>query len=135
MGAALVRGVQRHVMACVKHFALNSMEDARFQVDVSATDEVLDEVYLPHFRRIVDEGVAAVMSAYNSVNGEWCGQNRDLLTTTLRDRWGFDGFVMSDFIFGLRDSATADQRRARPGDAVRDGPRPAPGGRRWRPAR
>lgn len=107
MGAALVRGVQRHVMACVKHFALNSMEDARFTVDVSATDEVLDEVYLPHFRRIVDEGVASVMSAYNSVNGEWCGQNGELLTTILRDRWGFDGFVMSDFLFGLRDSATA----------------------------
>ncbi len=107
MGAALVRGVQRHVMACVKHFALNSMEDARFAVDVTCADDVLDEVYLPHFERIVREGVAAVMSAYNSVNGEWCGQNRDLLTTILRDRWGFDGFVMSDFIFGLRDSATA----------------------------
>jgi beta-glucosidase len=107
MGAALVRGVQRHVMACVKHFALNSMEDARFQVDVRATDEVLDEVYLPQFERIVREGVAAVMSAYNAVNGQWCGQNHELLTTILRDRWGFDGFVLSDFIFGVRDSAAS----------------------------
>ena len=107
MGAALVRGVQRHVMACVKHFALNNMEDARFQVDVHATDEVLDQVFLPQFERIVREGVAAVMSAYNSVNGEWCGQNHELLTTILRDRWGFDGFVMSDFMFGVRDSAAA----------------------------
>lgn len=107
MGAALVRGVQRHVMACVKHFALNSMEDARFQVDVQATDEVLDEVFLPQFERIVHEGVASVMSAYNSVNGAWCGQNHELLTEILRDRWGFDGFVMSDFIFGLRDSVAA----------------------------
>jgi len=83
------------------------MEDARFQVDVIASDDVLTEVYLPHFERIVREGVASVMSAYNAVNGEWCGQNRELLTTILRERWGFDGFVMSDFIFGLRDSATA----------------------------
>lgn len=107
MGAALVRGVQRHVMACVKHFALNSMEDARFQVDVTATDDVLEQVYLPQFERIVRDGVASVMSAYNSLNGEWCGQNRGLLTTILRERWGFEGFVMSDFVFGLRDSATA----------------------------
>jgi beta-glucosidase len=48
-------------------------------------------VYLPHFRRIVDEGVAAVMSAYNSVNGQWCGQNRQLLTDILRGEWDFSG--------------------------------------------
>ncbi|HET8929484.1 MAG TPA: glycoside hydrolase family 3 N-terminal domain-containing protein, partial [Acidimicrobiales bacterium] len=107
MGAALVRGVQRHVMACVKHFACNSIEDARFRVDVEVSDEVLRGTYLAPFARIVREGVAAVMSAYNSVNGEWCGQNHELLTTILRDEWGFEGFVMSDFMFGLRDSAAA----------------------------
>ena len=58
LGAALTRGVQRHAMACVKHFACNSMENARFKVDVTVDDEALHEVYLPHFRRIVDEGVA-----------------------------------------------------------------------------
>ena len=105
LGAALTRGVQRHAMACVKHFACNSMENARFAVDVAVDDEALHEVYLPHFRRIVDEGVAVVMSAYNSVNGEWCGQSRALLTDVLRDEWGFDGFVISDWIFGLRDAA------------------------------
>jgi len=52
---------------------------------------------------VVDAGVASVMSAYNSVNGEWCGHNRTLLTDILRAEWGFDGFVMSDFIWGLRD--------------------------------
>ena len=104
MGAALTRGVQRHAMACVKHFACNSMENSRFRVDVEVDEEALHEVYLPHFRRIVAEGVAAVMSAYNSVNGEWCGQNEDLLTGVLRDEWGFDGFVISDWIFGLRDA-------------------------------
>jgi hypothetical protein len=75
LGAALTRGLQRHVMACVKHFACNSMENARFSVDIEVDDVALHEVYLPHFRRVVDEGVASVMSAYNSVNGEWCGQS------------------------------------------------------------
>src|SRR5689334_20761006 len=92
MGAALARGVQRHVMACVKHFALNSMENARQTVDVSADQRALHEVYLAHFKRVVDAGVAAVMSAYNSVNGEWAGQNRALLTDILKQEWGFAGF-------------------------------------------
>jgi len=104
MGAALARGVQRHAMACVKHFACNSMENARFQVDVQADERALHEVYLPHFKRVVAAGVASVMSAYNAVNGEWCGQNRALLDEILRDEWGFDGFVISDFQFGLRDA-------------------------------
>lgn len=105
MGAALATGVQRHAMACVKHFACNSMENARFKVDVSAGERALHEVYLPHFKRVVDAGVASVMSAYNSLNGEWCGENRRLLTEILRDEWGFEGFVISDFQFGLRDAA------------------------------
>lgn len=102
-GLALTLGVQNHIMACVKHFALNSMENARFRVDVQVDEDVLHEVYLPQFRRIVEGGVASVMSAYNSVNGEWAGQNNHLLTNILRREWGFDGFVLSDFIFGLRD--------------------------------
>jgi beta-glucosidase len=104
LGTALTRGLQRHVLACVKHFATNSMENARFQVDIEVDEVALHEVYLPHFRRIVEEGVASVMSAYNAVNGEWCGQDRHLLTDILRDEWGFEGFVISDFIFGLRDA-------------------------------
>ena len=104
MGAALTRGVQRHAMACVKHFACNSMENARFTVDITVDEAALHEVYLPQFRRIVDEGVAVVMSAYNSVNGEWCGQSGALLTEVLRTEWGFSGFVISDWILGLRDA-------------------------------
>jgi beta-glucosidase len=103
MGAGLTRGAQRHVMATLKHFALNSMENARFGVDVSIDERALHEVYLPHFKRIVDEGVACVMTAYNSVNGEWCGENTALISDILRDEWGFAGFVISDWIFGLRD--------------------------------
>lgn len=89
MGAALTRGLQRHVLACVKHLACNSMENARFSVDIEVDEVALHEVYLPHFRRIIDEGVASVMAAYNALNGEWCGQDRHLLTDVLRDEWGF----------------------------------------------
>jgi beta-glucosidase len=105
MGAALTRGIQRHAMACVKHFACNSMENARFRVDIEVDEVALHEVYLPHFKRIVDEGVAVVMSAYNSVNGAFCGDNEPLLTGVLREEWGFEGFVISDWIFGIRDAA------------------------------
>jgi beta-glucosidase len=107
MGAAFVRGLQKHVMGCAKHFACNSIENSRFTVDVRVTPEVLDRVYLPHFNRVVDEGVASIMSAYNSLNGEWCGQNRTLLTSILKERWGFDGFVVSDWVFGVRDGVKA----------------------------
>jgi hypothetical protein len=83
-----VRGLQRHVLGCAKHFACNRVEESRLQVDVRVERDVLEHVHLPHFKRVVDEGVAAVTSAYNSVNGEWCGQNRFLLTTVLKERWG-----------------------------------------------
>ncbi|OPG14361.1 glycoside hydrolase family 3 C-terminal domain-containing protein [Microbispora sp. GKU 823] len=106
-GAALTRGVQRNAMAVVKHFALNSMENARFKVDVTADDAALHEVYLAHFRRIVDEGVSGVMTAYNSVNGEWAGQNEHLMEGVLRGMWGFEGVTVSDFIWGLRDAAAS----------------------------
>ncbi|MBN1629858.1 MAG: glycoside hydrolase family 3 protein [Thermoleophilia bacterium] len=107
MGAAFVRGLQRHVMGCAKHFACNSIEQSRFKVDVQVRPEVLNRVYLPHFKRVVDEGVASVMSAYNAVNSEWCGHNHRLLTTILKEAWGFDGFVVSDWVFGIRDGVAA----------------------------
>ncbi|MDR0849173.1 MAG: glycoside hydrolase family 3 C-terminal domain-containing protein [Propionibacteriaceae bacterium] len=103
-GAALTRGVQRNVMAVVKHFALNSMENARFKVDVTVDEAALHEVFLPHFRRVIEEGVAGVMTSYNCVNGEWAGQNASLLQGVLRDEWGFQGVTVSDFIWGLRDA-------------------------------
>lgn len=106
-GAALTRGVQKHVMACSKHYALNSMENARFTVDVKIDERALHEVYLPHFKRTIDAGVSSVMSSYNSANGEWVGQNHDLLTKILKEEWGFKGYVMTDFIFGMRDSRKA----------------------------
>ncbi len=107
MGAAATRGVQRHAIACVKHFALNSIDSARFRVDVVASERVLQELYLPQFRDCIEAGALAVMSAYNSVNGAWCGQHPHLLREILKQRWGFRGFVLTDFIFGIRDGEAA----------------------------
>ncbi len=102
MGAALAVGIQHHnVIATVKHFALNSVENTRFQINVAIADDVLHEVYLPHFKHVLDAGCATVMSAYNKMNGEYCGQNRELLTDILRHEWGFDGFVHSDWLLGV----------------------------------
>jgi beta-glucosidase len=102
MGAALGTGLQTHnVIATVKHFALNSMENTRFKVDVEIDDRALHEVYLPHFKAVLDAGVMSVMSAYNKLNGEYCGQNGHLLTTILRHEWGFTGFVHSDWVLGV----------------------------------
>ena len=107
MGAACSRGLQRHTIACIKHFALNSIDSSRFLVDIRVSRRVLHELYLPHFRDCVAAGAGSVMTAYNSVNGYWCAQNQELLTTILKNRWGFGGFVVSDFIFGLRDGLAA----------------------------
>ena len=104
MGTALALGIQTHnVIATVKHFALNSMENARFYVDVQIDERALHEVYLPHFKRAIDAGCASVMSAYNKMDGVYCGQNPKLLTGILRDEWGFEGFVHSDWVKGVYD--------------------------------
>ena len=104
MGAALLRGLQRHVMGCVKHYACNSIEDTRMKVDVRINERTLREIYLPQFKRCVEENPASLMSAYNQVNGDYCGENHHLLNEILKEEWGFNGFVMSDFVFGLRDA-------------------------------
>jgi len=103
MGGALTRGVRTHVMACVKHFALNSIEDARFVVDVRVDEATLHELYLPHFKAVVEAGADAVGTAYNKVNGTWAGESEELLTRVLREEWGFAGFTMTDFLWGIRD--------------------------------
>jgi beta-glucosidase len=109
MGSALTRGVRENVMACVKHFALNSMENERFEVDVQVDEHALHEVYLPHFKAVVDAGADSVMTAYNRVRGEYMDVNRALLTDVLRDEWGFTGFVTSDWVFGTHDAVLSLQ--------------------------
>ena len=108
MGAAAVRGIQRHIMACVKHFAANNIENSRLWVDIRMDERTLREVYLPHFRRCVEEGAAVVMSAYNKVNGHYCAHNHHLLRDILKNEWGFRGFVMSDFVYGVHDATAAN---------------------------
>ena len=106
MGSALIRGVQKHnVIACIKHYAFNSMELVRFKVNVKADKRTEREIYLRHFKECIDAGAGAVMSAYNKYQGEHCGHNHYLLNQVLKDEWGFDGFVISDFIYGVRDTA------------------------------
>lgn len=105
MALALIRGIQGlGVQACAKHLAVNSMENNRFGGDFIVEESVLHEVYLPHFRKAAEAGVASMMSAYNRLNGEYCGQSRTLLTDILRHRWGFRGYVTSDWEHGLHDS-------------------------------
>ena len=104
LGAALVRGLQHHVMVGLKHFACNTIEDTRMKVDVKISERTLREFYLPHFKRCVDEGAASVMTAYNQVNGAYCSENVHLVREILKDEWGFEGFVMSDFVMGLHDA-------------------------------
>lgn len=102
MAIAFVEGVQGEgVIASAKHFAVNSIEDTRHTVDVQLDERTLREVYLPHFRRVVQEArVGSVMSAYNSVNGFYCDLNTHLLSDILKGEWGFAGFVESDWVLG-----------------------------------
>jgi len=108
MGVAFVSGAQNHVLTSPKHFALNNLEMTRFEMSANIDIRTLHEVYLPHFRRCVVEGAAgSVMSAYNRMNGVYCGEHPVLLTEILRDDWGFTGFVESDWFLGTRSTAPA----------------------------
>ncbi|GAA1614835.1 glycoside hydrolase family 3 C-terminal domain-containing protein [Actinoplanes couchii] len=99
LGAALVRGVQSQgVGASVKHFAANNQETERLRVSAEVDERTLREIYLPAFEHIVTEAKPwTVMAAYNRINGVHATQNRWLLTQVLREEWGFDGLVVSDW--------------------------------------
>ena len=104
MAVPELQAVQAHnVMGCAKHFALNSIEQTRNQVDVRVDERTLREVYLPQFKRLADADVASFMTAYNKVNGDYCGESRHLLREILKGDWGWRGFVMSDFFAGVYD--------------------------------
>ena len=103
MGAAFVRGLQGNdpqylkVVATPKHYTANNEEHNRFSCNAVMSEKTLREYHLEPFRRAVEEGhPAAVMAAYNAINGEPCHQNHYLLTQILRNEWGFDGYVVSD---------------------------------------
>ena len=99
MGAAYIRGIQANgVAACPKHFAVNSQELRRMCMDSVVDERTLREIYLTAFEMAVTEGRAkTIMSSYNMVNGTYANENAHLLTEILRQEWGFDGFVVTDW--------------------------------------
>ncbi|MBO0678672.1 glycoside hydrolase family 3 C-terminal domain-containing protein [Mycolicibacterium sp. S2-37] len=99
LGAAWVAGLQSEgVGACVKHFAVNNQETDRFLVSADVDARALREVYLRTFQRIVTEAQPwSVMASYNRINGVYATENHWLLTEVLRDEWGFQGAVVSDW--------------------------------------
>ncbi|MDQ1397273.1 MAG: beta-glucosidase [Acidimicrobiaceae bacterium] len=99
MAVAYVSGVQRTgVAACVKHLVANDAEFERFTISSDVDERTLRELYLVPFEAaLLEAGAWAVMSAYNRLNGTHCSQHEGLLTELLRDEWGWDGAVISDW--------------------------------------
>ncbi len=99
MAASYVRGIQsKGVGACPKHFAANSQELRRMASDSIMDERTLREIYLTGFEIAVTEAKPkSIMSSYNRINGTYANENEHLLQEILRDTWGFDGFVVSDW--------------------------------------
>ena len=99
LAVAYIKGVQSEgVIATVKHFAANNQEFERHRINAVVDERALQEIYFPAFKAAVEEaGVWSVMSAYNRLNGVYCAENSFLLKDVLQKRWGFKGFVVSDW--------------------------------------
>ena len=119
LAVAYTKGAQDDGTAvCLKHYALNNQEDYRGFVDVRISDRAMHEIYLRPFEMAVREADAwGVMAAYNKVNGRWCSENEHLLTTVLRQQWGFPGMVISDWggVHSTVDAVTAGMNVEMPG--------------------
>lgn len=99
IGIAWVRGLQsKRVGASLKHYACNNQEVERFRGSSEVDERTLREIYLPHFEMVVKETQPyTVMCAYNRINGVYASENHHLLREILKDEWGFEGFVVSDW--------------------------------------
>lgn len=98
LASGMVRGIQSTgLLADIKHFAANSQEKDRMGVNERVSERALREIYFPAFKACIDAGAKTVMSAYNKLNGVPCAMDEWLLNQVLREEWGFDGFVVSDW--------------------------------------
>ena len=99
MGVEVTKAIQSHdIIAMAKHFVVNDQEYERFRTNIEIDEQTLREMYLLPFEMVVKDGkVAAIMSAYNRVRGDYATENRYLLNDVLRGDWGFEGYVQSDF--------------------------------------
>ncbi|NLN50443.1 MAG: glycosyl hydrolase [Acholeplasmataceae bacterium] len=99
IAAAQIVGIQKNdVSACVKHYAVNNQEERRMVIDSVVDQRALREIYLTPFEMAVKQGeVKTVMSAYNKVNGVFANENEFLLKTILREQWGFNGIIVTDW--------------------------------------
>ena len=99
MAAGYIRGIQSQgVYACPKHFAVNSQELRRMAMNAVVDERTLREIYLTGFEIAVKEGGAkAIMTSYNQVNGSYANENVHLIKDILREEWGFDGIVITDW--------------------------------------
>ena len=122
IGAAVIKGIQSQgVGVSAKHFAVNSQETARTKVDERVSQRALRELYLKGFEIAVRQSKPwTLMSSYNIINGVYAQGNKDLLTTVLRDEWGYKGIVMTDWI-GKREQLPTEQEVAAGNDLMMPG--------------
>jgi beta-glucosidase len=99
MAASLINGVQsRGVGTSLKHYAANNQEFQRFSINVEVDERTLREIYLPAFEKAVKQAKPwTVMCAYNKLNGKYCSEHHYLLTDVLKNEWGFEGLIVSDW--------------------------------------
>jgi beta-glucosidase len=99
LGAAFVKGLQENgIGTSLKHFAANNQEAYRMSIDTQVDERALYEIYLKPFKEIIEQARPwTVMSAYNRLFGDYCSENKWLLTELLREKWGYDGLVISDW--------------------------------------
>lgn len=105
LASAFIEGAQYHgIGCCAKHYLANNQENGRMTVSANIDERALREIYLKAFRSVMDARPRAIMSSYNKVNGEYVGESYRFLTGILRDEWGFDGIVISDW-YAVTDRA------------------------------